>query len=703
MGSLGWHYAQPSLDYTPLSSRLPIPKDFKEHTLSKIHTSKKKTKKNFSKRKQKARAKVFIEESNFWLDELLFSGKVLFNDTLSKYCTSIAHYILEKNNLKHLQKDIRFYTLKSNQTNAFATNQGSIFITLGLLSRVENESELAFVIAHEMAHYMEKHVLGAYLSKEDTFHKKKRKKLNYEDVIRSVSQYSQKQELEADSIGFELLEKTSYNLDSILGVFDLLGLSHVPIENKVISYDYLDLPHAIIPGEHFLDTVQRITPYNNQDDEFHSHPNLSKRKDKIIGKRGDKEKQSEHFIIAKNQNFKQYQRIARLESIRTDLLNKKYISALYSIHSLPNLNANHYSQICKAKALYGYAKLKNYNALEPIEHYTNIQGEAQQLYFLFHRLDAEQLNVISIAHIFPVLEKHPDHIYLKKIITDLINDLKNIHNLALDDFVKLEQVDSLKALIDRKDDNIKKDLPADKIVKASEKESIRNDFLLPENFHLFAFAHLIENEMFKALFNVPDSNKALNQEVPIKDIIILDPLYYKANKKRELDLVKSEQQQIAYNKIIENCASKAKVNYITLSSKNKQSSIDQINQMALTKEWIQELQPDQIKNFIPSCSDEMSQLNEELNAHHIYMSLATAADIKKIGGLIWAPYIFMVPNYGLDYAFQRKTHLNLYNYLINTQNCTIERYDERYLKHPDNPGILKSHIYDYLHSINKKK
>jgi predicted Zn-dependent protease len=55
----------------------------------------------------------------------------------------------------------QFGVLDSTDINAFATPGGTIFITNGLLQRLDNESELAGVLAHEMVHVLRKHHLAA--------------------------------------------------------------------------------------------------------------------------------------------------------------------------------------------------------------------------------------------------------------------------------------------------------------------------------------------------------------------------------------------------------------------------------------------------------------------------------------------------------------------------------------------------------------
>lgn len=55
----------------------------------------------------------------------------------------------------------KFGILESGDVNAFAAPGGTIFITRGLLQKLDNESELAGVLAHEIVHVLRKHHLAA--------------------------------------------------------------------------------------------------------------------------------------------------------------------------------------------------------------------------------------------------------------------------------------------------------------------------------------------------------------------------------------------------------------------------------------------------------------------------------------------------------------------------------------------------------------
>jgi len=72
------------------------------------------------------------------------------------YVNKIGNNILA--NLPTQPFKYRFYIVKQHVYNAFATPAGHIFINSGLLEALENEEELAGILAHEIAHVVSRHI-----------------------------------------------------------------------------------------------------------------------------------------------------------------------------------------------------------------------------------------------------------------------------------------------------------------------------------------------------------------------------------------------------------------------------------------------------------------------------------------------------------------------------------------------------------------
>lgn len=91
-------------------------------------------------------------------------GDTLFNvvaeneikdDKRIKYLTELI-YSLPKQDEK-IRLPIKVHLIKSEVVNAFVIAGGHIFIHTALLDTVQSENELAFVLAHELGHFQERH------------------------------------------------------------------------------------------------------------------------------------------------------------------------------------------------------------------------------------------------------------------------------------------------------------------------------------------------------------------------------------------------------------------------------------------------------------------------------------------------------------------------------------------------------------------
>ena len=160
--------SQSDTAYKNLKNEGVLPKDFLTLSSAKYNKDIKQVDKKRLKRKEKKTQKDFYLNSNFLVDDLLRSGQVLFETEYSSYLKSITEVVLK--NKPEVVKNLKIYLLKSHAVNAFATQDGSIFVTIGLLTKVENEAQLAYILSHEVIHVTHKHAL-AIAMEADKFNK----------------------------------------------------------------------------------------------------------------------------------------------------------------------------------------------------------------------------------------------------------------------------------------------------------------------------------------------------------------------------------------------------------------------------------------------------------------------------------------------------------------------------------------------------
>ncbi len=90
---------------------------------------------------------------------LLGAAPLVEDQALQQYVNDVGYWIASRSSRKDLPWT--FGVIDSSGINAFAAPGGYVVITLGLYNLLDNEAQLAGVLAHEIAHVVRKHHLQA--------------------------------------------------------------------------------------------------------------------------------------------------------------------------------------------------------------------------------------------------------------------------------------------------------------------------------------------------------------------------------------------------------------------------------------------------------------------------------------------------------------------------------------------------------------
>jgi len=88
---------------------------------------------------------------------ILANHKLIDNQPLSHYLNLVGNSILQHSTRQEIP--FHFAVINSSVINAYATPGGYIFITIAALNQMENEAELAGVLAHEISHVTQRHIV----------------------------------------------------------------------------------------------------------------------------------------------------------------------------------------------------------------------------------------------------------------------------------------------------------------------------------------------------------------------------------------------------------------------------------------------------------------------------------------------------------------------------------------------------------------
>lgn len=276
-------------------------------------------------RDQSRNEKKFIEASAYEIQELMRSGKVLFNSPWSNYLQRIMDRLLEK--APPPVPNIQVFAYQSTEVNAFATRQGYVLVSTALLAHVNSEADLAFILAHEYVHVKQEHSLLAVRKEEDL------KKINYRSASGKNQQFlkfNREQELEADNLGFDLFMESPWSALAPLSSMDVLINSAFPTHDH--SHDLSDMAcaHMVLPDWYSPDSLRQrdLVAIENEDDDQSTHYNVGNRRKNLskslIGK--DLNAGSDYVLLDSSQ-FASYQSPAKLEYIRLLIHQNNYLLA----------------------------------------------------------------------------------------------------------------------------------------------------------------------------------------------------------------------------------------------------------------------------------------------------------------------------------------------------------------------------------------
>ncbi|MBL3657864.1 M48 family metallopeptidase [Fulvivirga sediminis] len=419
--------------YTTLLPEGYIPSDFTQSFSLRYLNSTSSISKEDKRYVRKGKKKFYLK-SSYSINDFLLSGKVLFNDPISNYLNAILAEV-SKNDPDIDDSKVHVYAVKSAIPNAFATNSGIIFVNIGLITKLQNEAQLAFILSHEATHYKKKHVINNYIKNiEITEGKGSFRKFSNDEQNIAKSSYSKELEIEADSEGLISYIKSNYAKDSsLIQVFDILQTSDQLLLDQPFEYEFFEHGEYIFPDDYKVTDFEEYTSDEDYDDSESTHPNTAKRKENIktlLNKYavdgGTK------YIISKN-SFDNTKKLATLELCRQFLLNHDYDNALYLGYSLLSEypDEKYFIEKVIGKAMYGITYREGLNPDKVV-----VSKEIQKIRHLYNEMSEEERKIWAIQYLYKIHLAHPEDEEVKLMIEDCIARLVKVDKTMRDKLFK---------------------------------------------------------------------------------------------------------------------------------------------------------------------------------------------------------------------------------------------------------------------------
>lgn len=162
-------------------------------------------------------------------------GDLSNSDPRTQIVQKLGQHLVDSTVAKNSPWQFQFHLLADSKTvNAFALPGGQVFITLGLFKDLQNEAQLAGVLAHEMGHVIQRHSaqqmatnqFGQILTYAVGTAASNQSNSAYQAaaVVNQALQmsYSRGDESEADTWGLKLMEAAGYDPHAMITVMQIL-------------------------------------------------------------------------------------------------------------------------------------------------------------------------------------------------------------------------------------------------------------------------------------------------------------------------------------------------------------------------------------------------------------------------------------------------------------------------------------------------
>lgn len=687
-------YAQNS--YQRIQASGPIPDDFLYSSTEKYERQLNEISDN--KASVRNAKKQFYQGSYYYVNELLLSGKILYNDPVSQYLNEVVDILLE--DAPELRKKFKIYTVKSPSVNAFTSTDGKIFVNLGLLAHLKSEAQLAYILTHEISHYTRQHALDIFLRKKGVQLKKDQpiKRSDIADILEN-NNYSQEKEKEADLVGLELFLKSPYEHEEAVEVFDILKDAEIPFSSIPFERDFLERETLIFPDEYYLSEDSLNSSENDSELEFSffsTHPSPEKRQEIIREAIAKHEEKEGKLWVLEQERFIQVQKIARYESCYLFLQRQQYEKAIYCAYSLlKEFPDDPFLEKIVVQALYGLAKYASVGRLWDVHvDHEEVRGESRQLNHIINKMPDQELCILASLHTWQQHIKYPEDEELILMGRDLLQDLGQFF------------VDSISWF------------------------QIAGDSLYPEssNYIRFAFSNLMKDRMFrKELGENLRLGKARNGEgygrkkshsekkaelkgfrLGLKDVVFVNPSFQRIDERKEKTVryLSSEKAEISYIELLEKHANKLGLKHRILSKHAlKKEDEDVFNDLSLLTEWVEEKNRYDQLSLVSINHNRMQDLSKKYGTKYFVwtggISIAQKRKDKTLflgGGILFPPAL----PYSLYYNFSPQHDTFFYTVIYDIEQGSSKLKFPKWIKMKDEFDVLNSISYDLIFQISRR-
>lgn len=746
----------PNLDnYQSAQSNGPLPKEFLITTAEKYEADKLKIDQSQDKKMQQAEEEFYLQ-TNYTVDQMRFSGEVLVNDTMSLYVNRVADSLLLKQD-PELRKKINFYILRSSAVNAFTTNQGIIFVTVGLLTRLHNEAELAYILAHEVIHFKRQHVLVGYVeSVKAEQGLGQYDQTTFENRYLKRHRYARSQESQADEEGFELFVNSNYDPHAAIGAFDILSWADAPFSDTTFTKSFFETDYFRFPSKFYVDTIKAIKPQDEDaDDALATHPSVYKRRKVIVrkfGKLSGLDTTGKNYLVSESM-FWRVKAMARFEECAEHTADAEFSESIYCNYAEQKIYPNnHYLDREMIRALYGSVIKKNRKySMDDLAAlfaaiFTGVMdddekpvGEQGRLSAFIKKSDAKGWNVAALSFAWKAHVLYPEDKDITQWCNGLFRELTVKNEIRMKDF---PNSDSTFLVIGNKamaDSTIARKIKVDSPVERFQAGIDHLDRDSLDHFHYwqFAFVKEMNDSSFVQAFRIAEhfadsvvvsdslwyeksnheqekirsaKKKALSSPQGISKIVAVNPIfvaYDETGDNQEVDVIPSLQGNDQLIGEMNESAKKVNLDLQILDSDELDTgSIERFNDLVTAREWFTQRQEYNDNQILPYPQEKMKVLASKYGTNYFMWSAYLVTKSKRkhtffrilsLAALPIAPHIA----YRLATKQEDVLYVAIIYDVVSGKPIFVQRTEMKNQKATD--SRMRLHVFDLMRTITSPK
>jgi Zn-dependent protease with chaperone function len=258
--------------------------------------------------------------------------EVVTNAEATGYLQSLFNEIA-KSNPAIRNMDVRLAFLRAWWPNASSCGEGTLLFNIGLFNKLQNESQAAFVICHELAHLYLNHSNNAINNYVNTFYsdefQKQLKKINQseyqknqqlESLVKPLAfgsrRHSREHEAQADSMALEWIKNTSFDVrdvTSCLALLDTVDRDKYNVEpplSKILNFKEYPFQDKWVKDEKTLFSAMAASSEaesKKEQDSLKTHPDCSIRVSKLSARVQQYYNSNSRPFVVNEKLFKQLQ------------------------------------------------------------------------------------------------------------------------------------------------------------------------------------------------------------------------------------------------------------------------------------------------------------------------------------------------------------------------------------------------------------